>query len=61
MLIVIFGGSETQTGCWLSNKMAAATKLVNPNSEVVARSSTLMVNISAARGLQQVLKSNLGA
>ena len=41
--------------------MAAATKLVNPNSEVVARSSTLMVNISAARGLQQVLKSNLGA
>ena len=41
--------------------MAASTKLVNPNAEVISKSSALMVNISAARGLQQVLKSNLGA
>ena len=40
--------------------MAASTKLVNPNAEVISKSSALMVNISAARGLQQVLKSNLG-
>merc|ERR1719487_381346 len=40
--------------------MAASTKLVNPNAEVISKSSALMVNISAARGLQQVLRSNLG-
>jgi len=34
--------------------------LVNPNAEIVASSQCLMVNVSAARGLQSVLKTNLG-
>ncbi|KAJ8601128.1 hypothetical protein CTAYLR_008827 [Chrysophaeum taylorii] len=40
--------------------MAAATKLVNPSAEIVTKSQSLLVNASAARGLQSVLKSNLG-
>jgi len=37
-----------------------AANLVNPNAEIVASSQCLMVNTTAARGLQQVLKTNLG-
>jgi len=40
--------------------MAAPAQLVSPNAEVVAKSQSLLVNVSAARGLQSVLKSNLG-
>lgn len=40
--------------------MAASTKLVNPNAEIVTKTQSLLVNASAARGLQSVLKSNLG-
>ena len=40
--------------------MAAATQYVNPNAEVVTKAQALMVNVAAARGLQMVLKSNLG-
>ena len=40
--------------------MAAAAKLVNPNAEIVAKSQSLLVNVSAGRGLASVLKSNLG-
>eukprot|EP00599_Poterioochromonas_sp_BG-1_P010637 CAMPEP_0173143880 /NCGR_PEP_ID=MMETSP1105-20130129/6917_1 /TAXON_ID=2985 /ORGANISM="Ochromonas sp., Strain BG-1" /LENGTH=544 /DNA_ID=CAMNT_0014057487 /DNA_START=16 /DNA_END=1650 /DNA_ORIENTATION=- len=36
------------------------TNLINPNAEIVASSQCLMVNVAAARGLQQVLKTNLG-
>lgn len=36
------------------------TNLVNPNAEIVASSQCLMVNVAAARGLQAVLKTNLG-
>eukprot|EP01038_Epipyxis_sp_PR26KG_P010832 gene10832-14541_t len=36
------------------------TNLVNPNAEIVASAQCLMVNVAAARGLQAVLKSNLG-
>jgi T-complex protein 1 subunit zeta len=36
------------------------TNLVNPSAEIVATSQCLMVNVAAARGLQGVLKSNLG-
>eukprot|EP00633_Aureoumbra_lagunensis_P002598 CAMPEP_0197302802 /NCGR_PEP_ID=MMETSP0890-20130614/51278_1 /TAXON_ID=44058 ORGANISM="Aureoumbra lagunensis, Strain CCMP1510" /NCGR_SAMPLE_ID=MMETSP0890 /ASSEMBLY_ACC=CAM_ASM_000533 /LENGTH=552 /DNA_ID=CAMNT_0042782501 /DNA_START=9 /DNA_END=1667 /DNA_ORIENTATION=- len=39
---------------------AAPTKLVNPGSEVVTRAQSLLVNAGAARGLQSILKSNLG-
>jgi hypothetical protein len=41
--------------------MAAPAKLVNPNAEIVSRSQCLAVNVGAARGLQMVLKTNLGA
>ena len=37
-----------------------AANLVNPNAEIVASSQCLMVNVAAARGLQSVLKTNLG-
>lgn len=36
------------------------TNLVNPNAEVVASAQCLQVNVAAARGLQAVLKTNLG-
>ncbi|XP_078598697.1 T-complex protein 1 subunit zeta-like isoform X4 [Branchiostoma floridae x Branchiostoma japonicum] len=38
----------------------AAIKALNPKAEVARASQALAVNISAARGLQDVLKSNLG-
>lgn len=40
--------------------MASSARLVNPNAEVVAKSQALLVNCSAAKGLMNVLKSNLG-
>ncbi|KAI9911901.1 hypothetical protein PsorP6_009020 [Peronosclerospora sorghi] len=33
---------------------------INPNAEIVSKSQALLVNVSAAKGLQGVLKSNLG-
>uniref|UniRef100_K3WHV4 T-complex protein 1 subunit zeta n=1 Tax=Globisporangium ultimum (strain ATCC 200006 / CBS 805.95 / DAOM BR144) TaxID=431595 RepID=K3WHV4_GLOUD len=33
---------------------------MNPNAEIVSKSQALLVNVSAAKGLQGVLKSNLG-
>mmetsp|Transcript_9048 Transcript_9048/g.8074 ORF Transcript_9048/g.8074 Transcript_9048/m.8074 type:complete len:543 (-) Transcript_9048:55-1683(-) len=36
------------------------TNLINPNAEIVAAGQCLQVNVAAARGLQSVLKSNLG-
>jgi len=40
--------------------MAAATQLVNPNADVLKSGQAHIMNINAARGLQDVLKSNLG-
>ncbi|RHZ89829.1 hypothetical protein Glove_9g30 [Diversispora epigaea] len=37
-----------------------AVQLINPNSEVARRGQALQLNITAAIGLQDVLKSNLG-
>lgn len=37
-----------------------STNLINPNAEIVAAGQCLLVNVAAARGLQSVLKSNLG-
>lgn len=37
-----------------------AANLVNPNAEIVAQSQCLQVNVAAARGLQTVVKTNLG-
>ncbi|CAG8509890.1 933_t:CDS:10 [Gigaspora rosea] len=39
---------------------AAAVQLINPKSEVARRGQALQLNITAAIGLQDVLKSNLG-
>ncbi|KAI7901196.1 T-complex protein 1 zeta subunit [Cokeromyces recurvatus] len=39
---------------------AAALKMINPNSDVARRGQALQLNITAAIGLQDVLKSNLG-
>jgi T-complex protein 1 subunit zeta len=38
----------------------AAVKSLNPKAEVARAAQALHVNISGARGLQEVLKSNLG-
>ena len=35
-------------------------RLLNPNAEVLNKSAALHMNINAAKGLQDVLKSNLG-
>ncbi|TTC00274.1 T-complex protein 1 subunit zeta [Bagarius yarrelli] len=43
----------------LGNRMTAV-KALNPKAEVARAQAALAVNISAARGLQDVLKSNLG-
>ncbi|CAG8537550.1 3149_t:CDS:10 [Acaulospora morrowiae] len=39
---------------------SAAVQLINPNSEVARRGQALQINITAAIGLQDVLKTNLG-
>ncbi|KAL1916369.1 uncharacterized protein VTP21DRAFT_5986 [Calcarisporiella thermophila] len=49
--------SNYNTLCIMSS---AAIKLINPNSEVARRGQALQLNINAAIGLQDVLKSNLG-
>ena len=42
-----------------ASKMAAV-KVLNPKAEVARAAQALAVNISAAQGLQDVLRSNLG-
>lgn len=37
-----------------------SVQLLNPKAETVRRDQALQVNISAAKGLQDVLRSNLG-
>ena len=39
---------------------ASAAQTVNPNAEVLKKGAAAMMNINAARGLQDVLSSNLG-
>ncbi|GKD66627.1 T-complex protein 1 subunit zeta, partial [Tanacetum coccineum] len=36
-------------------------RVLNPNAEVLNKSAALNMNINAAKGLQDVLKSNLGS
>lgn len=38
----------------------AAISLLNPKAEVARAAQALSINISAAKGLQDVMKSNLG-
>lgn len=44
----------------LLNRSSSALKMINPNSDVARRGQALQLNITAAIGLQDVLKSNLG-
>lgn len=37
-----------------------SVKVLNPNAEVLNKSAALHMNINAAKGLQDVLKTNLG-
>lgn len=39
---------------------SAAALALNPNADVARRGQTLAININAAEGLKDVLKSNLG-
>jgi T-complex protein 1 subunit zeta len=39
---------------------SSAVQLINPKSDVARRGQALQLNINAAIGLQEVLKSNLG-
>ena len=43
-----------------SYRSSSALKMINPNSDVARRGQALQLNITAAIGLQDVLKSNLG-
>ena len=38
----------------------SAVKLLNPKAEVARAQQALAINIAAAKGLQDVLRSNLG-
>lgn len=38
----------------------AAISLLNPKAEVARAAQALAINISAAKGIQDVMKSNLG-
>ncbi|KAI8050214.1 chaperonin Cpn60/TCP-1 family [Syncephalis plumigaleata] len=40
--------------------MASSVKLINPSSDVARRGQALQLNVNAAIGLQEVLRSNLG-
>jgi len=37
-----------------------SVKTLNPNAEVMGRSAALFMNINAAKGLYEVMKSNFG-
>lgn len=41
-------------------KQNMSLRVLNPNAEVLNKSAALHMNINAAKGLQDVLKSNLG-
>ena len=39
---------------------SSSLKSVNPNAEIMSKEAALFMNINAAKGLQGVMKSNLG-
>jgi len=39
---------------------ASSLHLVNPKAEVMKRAQALMINVNAAKGMSDVLKTNLG-
>ena len=44
----------------IKSKMSSRLKEVSPNAEIVSNAAALAVNVAAAVGLQNVLKTNLG-
>ena len=50
---------KNKTNLDLQTKMSAVSVL-NPKAEIARASHSLAINISAAKGLQEILKSNLG-
>lgn len=46
--------------CTAFRRASSALKVINPNSDVARRGQALQLNITAAIGLQDVLRSNLG-
>ena len=58
ILSVIVTESRVRRAVTTSNM--AAIKVLNPKAEVARASQSLAINISAAQGLQDVLRSNLG-
>lgn len=38
-----------------------SVSLINPNAEVMAKAQALSVNVAAGKGLQDLLRTNLGA
>lgn len=38
----------------------ASIRIINPKADIARHSAALAINISGAKGLQDVLKSNLG-
>lgn len=39
---------------------SSSLHLVNPKAEVMKRAQALMINVNAAKGMSEVLKTNLG-
>jgi hypothetical protein len=39
---------------------SSALQLVNPNAESIRRAAALSINVNAAKGLQEVMRTNLG-
>ena len=39
---------------------SSSLRSVNPNAEIMNKAAALFMNINAAKGLQDVMKSNLG-
>ena len=42
------------------NAIMSAVQMLNPRAMLMRRKQALQVNVNAARGLQEVLKTNLG-
>lgn len=49
----------TEVATWQGSKMSAV-KALNPKAEVTRAAQALQLNITAARGLQEVMRTNLG-
>ena len=48
---------ETDTPTTMAS---SSLRSVNPNAEIMSKAAALFMNINAAKGLQDVMKSNLG-